>query len=288
MPSSTVLRREAAPAASQGSAGKSTQAGPHRLPLAEPPLCAPSQTPPRAPSRPWELRQEAASSAGRAAPWRWGWHKDGDRDSGCPATEVVPVAVPQCHTFCWGGAAEPALSVAALVPAGAAGVVGAEGGLQAQAACEVPRAPPRLLRLPCGGTMASEQCWEAELQPPGSRTWVPAEGDRGPERDCSPGVQGPGRTWPMATPGAARQGLGCGQRCCHGRRGTGWSGAGVSPCDTAPGLPYPHTETCTAQHGTARGCVCPCKAASATRSIVGPAREKPTLSQHRLEVRIHP
>lgn len=100
----------------------------------------------------------------------------GEKGDGCPRTEVLPVAMPWCCTFCRGGAAEPALPGAALVPAGAAGAAGTGRGAQAQAAREVPRAPPWLQGLPCGGTAVAGQCQAAELlalRSPGSGVWVP-------------------------------------------------------------------------------------------------------------------
>lgn len=88
-----------------------------------------------------------------AALQQWGLPREWDREKGasCPGTEVVSAAGLRCRTFCRGDAAEPALPVAALEPSGAAGVIGTEWGLQAQAAHEVPWTPPWFLGVPCVG-----------------------------------------------------------------------------------------------------------------------------------------
>lgn len=148
------------------------RAAPGNLPLPDPsasswldPFLCPIPKPSAHPSG----GQEAASSAQGAAPQQWGLHREWDREKGasCPGTEVVSAAVPRCRTFCRGDAAQPALPGAALEPSGAAGVVGTEWGLQAQAAHEVPWTPPRFLGVPCGGMAMSGQCQSPSSSIPG-------------------------------------------------------------------------------------------------------------------------
>lgn len=196
-----------------------------------------------------------------------------EKGAGCPRTEVVLVAMPRCRTFCREGAAELALPGAALVPARAAGVVGAEGGLQAQAAREVPRAPPRLLGLPCGRMVASGQHQAADFLvfcPQGAGCGSPPQGSgdrsgecslRGQDLGRSSASQGPGlhalarQRLADGNAGAARQSLGCRQSCCCGRRGTGWSTAGDSPATRPRGCRTPTLRP--ARHSLAwHGAVC--------------------------------
>lgn len=191
-----------------------------------------------------------------------------EKGAGCPRTEVVLVAMPWCRTFRREGAAELALLGAALVPARAAGVVGAEGGLLAQAARQVPWAPPRLLGLPCGGTVVSGQHQAAEplvfcSQGAGHGFPLQGTGDRSGGQDLgrSSASRGPGShslAWQCladGNAGAARQSLECRQSCCRGSRGTGWSAARDFPAARPWGCRTPTLRP--AWHSVARhGAVC--------------------------------
>lgn len=84
-----------------------------------------------------------------------GWGRDRDGAGGQKGSKLQQQdtgGLCRRCTFCRRGAAEPAPMGAALVPAGAHRVVGAQGGLQAEAVREVLGARPRLLWLPCGRT----------------------------------------------------------------------------------------------------------------------------------------
>lgn len=144
-----------------------------------------------------------------------GWGRDRDGAGGQKGSKLQQQdtgGLCRRCTFCRRGAAELAPMGAALVPAGAHRVVGAQGGLQAEAVREVLGARPRLLWLPCGRTggvgAAPGGC--SLLNPAllrGGR-WDPSMGDWGRERSRGGGCKGSAAAQPLGG-GSRAQGRLC-------------------------------------------------------------------------------
>lgn len=137
-----------------------------------------------------------AAGTGQGQGQGWGWGPKGAKTSSAGRWGLC-----RGCTFCRRGAAQPAPMGAALVPAGAQRVVGAQGGLQVEAVPEVLGARPRLLWLPCGrtGGVGAAPAGSSPLNPALLRGghWVPSIGDWGGERSPGGGCKGAAAAQPL-------------------------------------------------------------------------------------------